>query len=48
MSPSLLALAGRIRRALDDLELVVDRSELILEKAIKSNDDAYLDALADA
>lgn len=46
MSPSLLALSGRIRRALDDLKLVVDRSELIWEKAFKSDDDAYLDALA--
>lgn len=40
------ALAGRITQALKDLDSVVSRAELLVEKEAKSGDDAYLDGAA--
>ncbi len=42
----LLALAAQIEADLADLERVVSRAELLFEKAIHTDDDAYLDGLA--
>ena len=42
----LLVLAAQIQADLADLERVVSRAELIFEKAIRTDDDAYLDGLA--
>ena len=42
----LLTLAANITADLADLERVVDRANLIFQKASQTNDDAYLDGLA--
>jgi hypothetical protein len=41
-----LTLAAKISADLADLERVVERAELIFNKAIQTDDDAYLDGLA--
>ncbi|MDD5370372.1 MAG: hypothetical protein PHQ40_14915 [Anaerolineaceae bacterium] len=41
-----IALAGRIRAYLEDLEMVVDRSVLLSTKALQSGDDGYWDGVA--
>ncbi len=40
------ALIGRVRRALSDLERVVDRAEELVEKASRTGDSGYLDGAA--
>jgi len=40
------ALVGRIDQSLTDLRRVVDRAEMLLDKARRSNDDGYLDGVA--
>lgn len=42
----LLVLSAKIKADLVDLERVVARAELILDKAVQTDDDAYLDGLA--
>lgn len=42
----LLTLAAQIEADLADLERVVSRAELLFDKAIRTDDDAYLDGLA--
>lgn len=46
MKPHVAPLIGRIYQALNDLERVVTRTELLLDKALKSGDDGYLDGVA--
>ncbi len=46
MSAEYATLAGRIRQSLLDLERVVDRAELLMDKAGRSGDDGYLDGVA--
>lgn len=46
MKTSYLALAGRIRQTLLDLERVVVRAKFLLDLAQSKNDDAYLDGVA--
>jgi hypothetical protein len=41
-----LALSAKITADLADLERLVNRADLIFQKAIETNDDAYLDGLA--
>ena len=40
------ALAGRLEQMMEDIQRVVQRMTLLLEKARKSGDDGYLDGLA--
>ncbi len=46
MNTDYRALAGRISQTLADLDRVVARAELLMQKAAASNDDAYLDGVA--
>jgi hypothetical protein len=46
MNTDYRALAGRISQTLADLDRVVARAELLMQKAVASNDDAYLDGVA--
>lgn len=46
MKMDFLALRNRITETLSDIEIVVDRSELLLDKAVTNNDDGYLDGVA--
>jgi len=46
MNPPYAALIGRIQQSLVDLERVVTRAELLLNKAKANNDDGYLDGVA--
>jgi hypothetical protein len=46
MKPQYTALIGRIDQALVDLARVVQRAELLLNKARQNNDDGYLDGVA--
>lgn len=46
MKTDYLALNSRISETMADLEKVVDRSELLMNKAKSSNDDGYLDGVA--
>ncbi|MFN8490072.1 MAG: hypothetical protein U0350_20965 [Caldilineaceae bacterium] len=46
MKPQYAALVGRINQAMLDLERVVNRAELLLNKARQNNDDGYLDGVA--
>jgi hypothetical protein len=41
-----VGLMGRIQQALADLERVVSRTEVLLEKAKRTGDDGYLDGVA--
>ncbi|MCX6048626.1 MAG: hypothetical protein NT075_26280 [Chloroflexi bacterium] len=46
MKPQYTALVGRIIQALVDIERVVNRAELLLNKARQNGDDGYLDGVA--
>ena len=46
MSVQLLRLAADIEDELQDIARVVERTEAIFEKARRTNDDAFLDAVA--
>ena len=46
MKSQYTALVGRINQAMLDLERVVNRAELLLNKARQNNDDGYLDGVA--
>jgi hypothetical protein len=46
MKTHIAPLIGRIHQALNDLERVVVRTRLLLDKAIKTDDDGYLDGVA--
>ena len=46
MKTGYLALIGRIRRVLQDLAQVVARAESLMEKALVTGDDGYLDGVA--
>ena len=46
MKTDCAALAGRISQALLDLEEIVDRAELLSDKARRTGDDDYLDGVA--
>ncbi len=46
MKMDFLSLRNRISETLADIEIVVDRSELLLNKSITNNDDGYLDGVA--
>ena len=46
MKSELMALAGRIRRIVSDLEQVVRRAESLMHKAKQTGDDGYLDGVA--
>jgi hypothetical protein len=41
-----IALIGRIKRVLQDLERVVSRAELLMDKAKRTGDDDFLDGVA--
>lgn len=46
MKTGYLALIGRMRRVLQDLAQVVARAESLMDKALVSGDDGYLDGVA--
>ena len=46
MTINYAALAGRIKQSLIDLERVVNRTEMLLDKAKHTGDDGYLDGVA--
>ncbi|MDM8553081.1 hypothetical protein QUF72_23600 [Desulfobacterales bacterium HSG2] len=46
MKTDYIALSGRMAEALPDLECVVDRAELLLDKSQQNGDDDYLDGVA--
>jgi len=46
MNPDYNALGGRISQTLPDLEQVVSRTELLMNKARQTSDDGYLDGVA--
>ncbi len=46
MNETYVALASRLEQMLIDLERVVNRIEMQIQKALKTNDDSYLDATA--
>jgi hypothetical protein len=46
VSVNYAALTGRIQQALTDLERVVSRAELLIDKAQHTHDDGYLDGVA--
>ena len=46
MSADYVALAGRIRQALLDIEHLVNRAESLMDKALRSGDDGYWDGVA--
>ena len=46
MKTGYLALIGRIKRVVQDLEQVVNRAESLMDKAQLSGDDGYLDGVA--
>lgn len=46
MNTAYIALIGRIKRVLQDLERVVGRANSLMEKAQRTGDDGYLDGVA--
>jgi hypothetical protein len=46
MKTGYIALIGRIKRILQDLERVVSRAESLMDKAKRTGDDGFLDGVA--
>jgi len=46
MKTGYIALVGRIKRILQDLEKVVNRAKFLMDKAQRTGDDGYLDGVA--
>ena len=46
MKTAYIALIGRIKRVMQDLERVVSRAESLMDKAQRTGDDGYLDGVA--